>query len=266
MVRTAHRGRKVSPARARAINLVSREGQFSRIHPIWAGLTVAVIAGGPSLTQEQVDQVHGLPTIAVNDAYLLAPWADAIYFADSRWWEWHTKGLARPGLTADQVRQRFDEFQGARIKVEHPGDATAMLADPRVHLMRNNAHFSDGKAPEVRALSDRPDAVATGTASGYQAINIAYLAGATRILLLGFDARESAGRKHWFGDHPEPTAVSWLQGLRYQFQQLANALKVRGIECINCSPDSALECFPKMTVKEALESMVRDTSAAALSA
>lgn len=230
-------------------------------------MTVAIIGGGPSLTQDQVDQVRRLHCIVVNDAFLLAPWADAMYFADSRWHGWMAKGIARPGLTADQVRERFEAFPGYRIKVEHPGDTPAILDDQRYYRLRNYVQFSAGKEAEVQALSERPDAVATGTASGYQAVNIAYLAGAKRILLLGFDAKEtSPGRKHWFGDHPEPTSPSWLQGLPYQFQKLSESLNARGVECINCSPDSALQCFPKMTIEEALESVVIDQGAAALPA
>lgn len=46
----------------------------------------AVIATGPSLTQAQCDAVRHLRTIAVSDAYLLAPWAEALVSADAAWW------------------------------------------------------------------------------------------------------------------------------------------------------------------------------------
>jgi len=34
--------------------------------------------------------------IIINDAYLLAPFADILYFADSHWWKWQTTGTAKP--------------------------------------------------------------------------------------------------------------------------------------------------------------------------
>ena len=62
------------------------------ILPLWRNQTVVCIASGPSLTQDQVDQVKGLNTIAINDAYKLAPWANILYACDYQWWDWH-KGV-----------------------------------------------------------------------------------------------------------------------------------------------------------------------------
>ena len=67
---------------------VESELKFSTSFPLWLvipifkGCTVAIIAGGPSLTQNQVNMVEGFPTIAVNDAYKLAPWANILYGCD----------------------------------------------------------------------------------------------------------------------------------------------------------------------------------------
>lgn len=50
----------------------------------------AILATGPSITQEQVDYVKGKASvIAVSDAYNLAPWADILLSADLSWWEYH---------------------------------------------------------------------------------------------------------------------------------------------------------------------------------
>jgi len=49
-----------------------------------------LVASGPSLTQEQVDQCKGKATVMViNDNYKLAPWADHHYACDQHWWQWH---------------------------------------------------------------------------------------------------------------------------------------------------------------------------------
>ena len=88
------------------------------------------------------------------------------------------------------------------------------------------------------------DRVHFGGNSGFQAINLAYLWGAKRIVLLGFDGKAVGGKDHWFGQHPQGlTQVQpyslWLD----HFPQLAYDLKREGVEVINCSPDSAITCF-----------------------
>ena len=58
----------------------------------------------------------------------------------------------------------------------------------------------------VRGSSQRGlghDRVHFGGNSGFQAINLAFLWGATRIILLGFDCKAVAGKDHWFGQHPQ---------------------------------------------------------------
>lgn len=47
----------------------------------------AVIATGQSLTDDQIEQVRKLPTVAVSNAYEKAPWAVALVSADRKWWE-----------------------------------------------------------------------------------------------------------------------------------------------------------------------------------
>lgn len=187
-----------------------------------------------------------MPCIAVNDAYLFAPWANALLFGDIRWWEWHRKGVARPGRTAEEVRQRFEAFPGYRIKVEQPGTPQALLDDERYYLLQNWTMYSDG------ILSERPDSVCAGMASGYAAMNVAYLAGAARILLLGFDGETGDKAPHWFGDHPETTHPGWLKALPWQFQRIGVALEKRGVQVINCSKDSAFKDFTNMPLREAL--------------
>lgn len=54
------------------------------------GSEFAVIATGPSLTQEQVDKVRAkFRVIVVNDAYQLAPWAEYLVAQDYEWWNHH---------------------------------------------------------------------------------------------------------------------------------------------------------------------------------
>ena len=95
-------------------------------------------------------------------------------------------------------------------------------------------------------LSDNPDFIHYNSNSGAQAINLAVLWGAKRLLLVGFDMKTDKGKRHWFGDHPGHLhkASDYADWLR-KYEVIARDLKKMGVECINCSMNSALECFEK---------------------
>lgn len=113
-----------------------------------------------------------------------------------------------------------------------------MEIDPGVHIV-----------PSVNepGLSMNPHVIHQGANSGYQAINLAVLMGAKRIALLGFDMKASSGDVHWHGKHPNglnnPTDLQfqmWLDA----FRTMPPDLEKIGVEVINCTPDTALDCFP----------------------
>lgn len=194
--------------------------RMSRVEKTWAGRTAVCLASGPSLTKEQVEAVRGLPTVAVNDCYLIAPWADVAYFADSKWWAWHKE------------RPEFKGFAGQRCTIWTHGNA---VSDPQIYMLRNGG---------AEGLSADPAAINTGSHSGYQAVNIVSLAGARRILLLGYDCRQVNGRKHFFGDHPDKTEPPY-SAIRARYHAIVPDAKRLGIEIINCTPGSAIDAFPR---------------------
>lgn len=54
------------------------------------GMTWAILATGPSMTQELADYVRNrCKTVAISDAYKLAPWATVLVSNDRSWWECH---------------------------------------------------------------------------------------------------------------------------------------------------------------------------------
>ncbi len=188
---------------------------------MWAGKTVAVLASGPSMSQGVVDEVFasGAPTIVVNNTFLLAPWADMLYAADAAWWHAHPAAA---------------QFSGLRVTVQ----------DVRGTLKLR----CSGPA----GFDPHPSAVRSGGHSGHQAVHIAMHAGARRILLCGFDMRGT----HWHGQHAEPLRNTeqgaygrWAE----RFAELREPAAERDIEIINCTPDSALTCFPTMSLAEALK-------------
>lgn len=84
--------------------------------------------------------------------------------------------------------------------------------------------------------------VDTGNNSGLLGIMVAVKLGATRVHLHGFDMK-SPGR-HFFGEHPAPLRSTRPDRMEVFKRQFAN-YKPRGVEIINCTPGSALRCYPR---------------------
>jgi len=85
-----------------------------------------------------------------------------------------------------------------------------------------------------------------GGNSGHQAINLAYILGAEKVLLLGFDM----GGDHYFGKHPKKLVQN------SPFESFKKSLAtINEIEVINCTPRTALNCFPRMSLESALSSV-----------
>jgi hypothetical protein len=204
--------------------------RHSEVQPLWCGETAVILGGGPSLCAADVEYVRGKArVIAINDAHRLSAWADALYFCDERWWRWH------------HTDSEYQHFAGRIITLENEA---LLQRDERVHSLRHGP--SNG-------LSVRTDTLATGGNSGYQAINLAVLAGVKRIILLGFDMRAVSGRTHWHGGHPVkvPANIYDLVMLP-RFKTLIKPLAALGVEVLNATPDSALDVFPRVRLQDAI--------------
>lgn len=193
------------------------------VPPMWAGRTVAVLASGPSMSQSVADRIHGegLPAIVINTTYKLAPWADILYAADQQWWIENPDAL---------------HFRGLKVTCTEP------ISEEILRLSYTG--------PE--GFEDNPSCLRTGNNSGYQAVHIAAHAKAARILLCGMNM----GGENWHGRHPAPlrttTAEEFSRWLR-KWDTLAPILRDKGIEVWNCTPDSALQCFPYVDLETALQ-------------
>jgi hypothetical protein len=195
--------------------------------PFWPESTVAIVAGGPSVNDEQIQTVkrwreasQNARVIVINTTFKRAPWADLLYACDTPWWDTY-------------IAQVRDTFHGALW--------TQNIASKQFDGVRTVGSLN---AP---GLSRRPGVIHQGGNSGYQAINLAWLAGARRMRLLGFDMRNVDGRTHHHGDHPgvlhRPMVYDrWLP----QFDALAADLRCEGVEVLNCTPGSALKVFPRI--------------------
>lgn len=164
----------------------------------------------------------GACSVVTNNTFQLAPWADMLIANDTAWWIRHS--------------QTALAFAGLKVTAHDSVPFRQVLS------LRNSG--KEGFDPD-------PAAVRTGGNSGYTAIHVAAHAAAARILLCGFDMRPG----HWHGDHPQGlrnaeahTYRNWVR----RFATLAASLQQRGIEVLNCTPRSALQCFPMANLEETL--------------
>lgn len=206
----------------------------------WPASTVVCIASGPSLTKEDcalVQEWRGAAddrkVIVVNTSYKLAPWADVLYAADKEWWENYSARVKR-------------EFQGqcwTQVPVGDRNDAVAKFGLKCVRLER------------YPGLNPKTGFINGGGNSGYQAVGMAYQAGAIRIVLLGYDMGGNAeGQTHWHPEHKwwMPQILRDYANWRTQFNRLYEDLCKVSVEVVNASRATALTTIPRMPLEEAL--------------
>lgn len=189
----------------------------------WAGQRAFVLGGGESLAAFDVTRLRGQGrVIAVNDAGLyLAPGADILFFADGeeRWFGWN--------------RDKLHLFKGPRIV-----SRARVRETPRLHMLRHDPHA---------ALSHDPRRLA-GFCGGSSAINLAFLLGASEVVLLGFDMRGG----NWHANHRQPNVrpdyfrAAFIPAL----ERMAPELAAAGCRVLNATPGSALRCFPMVDLEE----------------
>lgn len=210
---------------------------YYRVPKLWVDETVFILGGGPSLKGVDLSVLVGRRTIAINNAYRLLPNPDVIFYADTRWWGWNGKDIP-------------ESFTGRIISTCSAG---AHYLPPSVLRMRRDYRYDERHYPaETRQpISDEPQSL-SGPDSGYMAINLAYLHGASRIVLLGFDMGFTAGETHWHEDHPVPSEErNYTDLFLPRYPALLAALRKRDVEVVRCTP-SRLTGVPEIALAEAL--------------
>lgn len=199
--------------------------------PDWSGKTVVCIASGPSLTAEDCELVRqsGHVVIVANTTFRIAPWADALFAFDVKWWDEYHKEV-------DAV------FKGRKFGYSTPCvryGAESLFHEAWFHSFSN---------------------------SGACAVGLAIACGAQKIVMLGYDCQKTDGKVHWHSDHPsrmsdKQARKRWPDGMSNaesinrwpkQFKAVADYAKERGAVVLNASRVTALDCFPRVNLQEVL--------------
>lgn len=194
-------------------------------------MTCFILATGPSQNQRDVDLVRGRGiVIAVNRAIDLAPWADILYASDVSWWR----------------RYNPEWFTGEKLTINEHGEKFGATVIP----------FEDGDG-FGRSI------IRTGYNSGFQALNLAIVRRYDPIILLGYDFQRTGGRAHCHEDYPEGMGNAGPVALWLRTMERA-AGDTHGCRVINCSRETAITGFPRMSLEECLDRLDTDGLPAAL--
>lgn len=210
--------------------------QLQRINADWHE-PVIVAASGPSLTKEvawtcrKARWMNGWRIVAVNDAYKMFPALDILYACDAKWWKHHDGAK-------DCDAEKWSSHSNA-IASNDDKREIARLYGVKTIIGQHKDTFSTD-----------PGVIHYGSNSGFQAINVAVLKGATKIALVGFDMRRVDGRAHYFGEHPEGLirCTDYAQFV----PAFRRAARTAPVPIVNCTPGSALDCFPMADLGEVL--------------
>lgn len=199
--------------------------------PDWAGKTIVCIGSGPSLTQEDCELVRqsGHIAIVTNTTFRIAPWAHALFAFDVKWWDEYHEEVSKV-------------FKGRKFGYSTPCiryGAESLFHEAWFHSFSN---------------------------SGACAVGLAVASGAKKIIMLGFDCQKTDGKVHWHADHPARMSginarKRWPEGMNNansiklwprQFKAVADYAKERGVEIVNASRETALDCFPRVNLQDVL--------------
>jgi len=181
-----------------------------------------LVAAGPSLRRKDVDLLrpHFDHCVAVCGGIFYTPTADTLFAADSSWWIHYG-----PKIRWYKGERVSRTFRGNGVRVWHSRGWQRMGG--------NSGHM---------AIQDRVD-------QGWK-----------KLALIGFDFKHSRGKAHFHGNHPpnmgnapKVHCEKWARYMALTALELAE----RGVEVVNLSRDTAIDCFPRMTPARFLKVMMK---------
>lgn len=200
--------------------------------PDWNGATCLILGGGPSLADMDWEEIRTWRTnhpnrriIAVNEACLsIVTDADIAYWVDGRWFQWNKERLAKTN-----PRQKWTSAHGDSVK-------------------QGGAHYISNKNMKDFHIHRK---LVAGLDSGGIAINIAYHCNASTAYLLGFDMHDTPAKAQGTGNFHDKHPVK-QPGLPRSNHFIPKHGKMRkaiadldlDFAVFNCTPDSALKCWP----------------------
>lgn len=196
-----------------------RIGDFQNLHK---GKAVFILASGPSLAEADLTPLRRRIVIGLNRSSLIFP--DTHYHC-----------------TMDE--RLFNEYEQLLRQTRYLFTLEDRPFGIPIHLLG-----SEGFSEDLRK------GIYSGYTVSYFALQLAVYMGFTRVFFVGLDLKHDSGRTHFFGNDPvsknhENTEFpKMLRMLGHAADRLAGT----DVCVYNCSPDSHVECFERVSLEWAL--------------
>ena len=224
--------------------------KISTIYPryAWEKQRCFIIGGGESLKGFDFSRLDGELTIGINRSYEFFD-STLLYMMDLLYQDKIVKG-EMDRHTRVESKKKFQNFKGTKIML---CPVSPYPIDSSIHLIRRI---------EKRYVSlDIWEGIFGGSNSGFGALMLAIVMGASPIYLLGFDMK-CGDFTHWHNGYPGQNSFDQNkknESFRLLFEEFAPVLEKIGFKIINLNKDSALNCFEFGDINEVLksESLIR---------
>lgn len=216
------------------------------------GKVAVCFASGPHLTPEVLDLIRPyheagrIVTCGLNDTYRIVDFLDEFYACDQHWWKYHLDHASDAGKHSGVKRHVLDDQPNTRIWGNHTASRVLNEYD-RINVVRGQGG--------TKGFSEDPKLICWGSNSGFQLLNLVYHFGVSKMLLVGYNmcVPNKGGLKahHFFGPHPKPMSQSGAyKGFVKQYHHIQGHIKKI---IVNCTTDSALDCFETGDLKTELD-------------
>jgi hypothetical protein len=213
------------------------------IPPSYDGRVAVCFATGPSLTQEVVEQIRPyheagkVVACGLNDSYRIVDYLDELYACDLAWWRHHisTPYLAENRTVLDFPARLWGNQSARSVLNKHP-------------------HVNIVQGYSKPGFSRYRECIHWGANSGFQLLNLVYHMRVARMILVGYNMGVPKGQDHhFFGKHAKGMSQAGnYNGFVRQFRKIGEPARSM---IVNCTPDSALDCFRKADLGEELEAI-----------
>lgn len=206
----------------------------------WEGRRCFVVGGGPSLNQIPLQRFAGEHRVGANLAYLRDVDVNVVLDLrvvlkmrdDPRWNAWRERGGIQIWVPNEEPQPDEPMPRGLHV-VDRTQEWTNRL-DDGIYCKDN---------------------------TGLSALHVAWLSGASRIILVGFDCVPpetddgTAKTENWHNEYP----TSWRSNAGHVYANTVKAFReaaklISGpVQIVNANPASAIDCWPKMPFEQAWE-------------
>jgi len=218
---------------------------------IWKGGRCFIIGGGHSvyrqfeMPEELINKVlnkqeyisafspymkalHDKHVIGVNQAFRLGGWVDMTFIGD-------------PGFLKENKDCLWD---WKNLKVH---------CAPKMEEYYYWIKKMDRNRKQKHGICSKPGLVSWNGNSGAAAISLAVQLGVKQIILLGFDMNKTEQGTHWhnlYNERGDIQVRKTFQRYMGSFPAIQKDAEKLGVEILNASPESSIEVFPKINVKD----------------